>query len=81
LTCDDSARRAASAEPSYPTFLNDWSDRLPLAVYFVFFADLIVLAVIDQQMMLIILPVVLGGSYALLAVIGRFLMPPRANRG
>ena len=49
------------------------------AVYFVFVAGLVVLAVIDQPMMLIILPAVLVGSYAILATISRALMPPKGE--
>ena len=48
---------------------------MTLAIYFIFVAVLLVLATFEQPIMLIILPVFMVVSYAILALIARFLNP------
>jgi len=48
-------------------------DRMSWAAFLLVMAGLIVLAIIDQPMLLVILPAALAGPYALLAVIVRLL--------
>ena len=55
------------------TLTNKRGDRMAWTVYFIVMSVLVVLAIIDQPMLLAIIPIALAGSYALLAIIMRLL--------
>jgi hypothetical protein len=54
-------------------FSNKRLDRMAWTVYFTVMAVLVVRAIIDQPMLLVIIPIALCGSCALLAMIVRLL--------